>query len=247
MFKGTSKNSRFERMIGKTSCGRLRPCWRRDFREFSALQLSYFRFKTVPRRSPARSIVTPPRRGGSVGEDGACCRRGSSALSAPSPAPARHYAAASRPCRLYGRLPERKDRFGYDGQADCSFVSGLLVRGFLPAGPDGICRSAPHLPCGLPALQRHSGLADRGLTCLPSHLVVPCATLSAATSCAGSLARRQPRLSRLADEVRLVHPVMGQQGPDRARRLVGDRDSDHVRRSPLGQAQRPCGRRLAFW
>ena len=29
---------------------------------------------------------------------------------------------------LYGRLPERKDRFGYDGQADCSFVSGLCAR-----------------------------------------------------------------------------------------------------------------------
>ena len=26
---------------------------------------------------------------------------------------------------LYGRLPERKDRFWCDGQADCSFVSGL--------------------------------------------------------------------------------------------------------------------------
>ena len=146
----------------------------------SALQLSYFRFKTVPRRSPARSIVTPPRRGGSVGADGACCRRGSSALSAPSPAPARHYAAASRPCRLYGRLPERKDRFGYDGQADCSFVSGLLVRGFLPAGPDGICRSAPHLPCGLPALQRHSGLADRGLNLFA---ITPCRTLRNLISC----------------------------------------------------------------
>ena len=29
--------------------------------------------------------------------------------------------------RLYGRLPERKARFGYDGQADCSFVSGLVL------------------------------------------------------------------------------------------------------------------------
>ena len=51
-----------------------------------------------------------------------------------------------------------------------------LVRGFVPAGPDGICRSAPHFSCGLDALHDHAGLADRGLTCLPSHLVVPCAT-----------------------------------------------------------------------
>ena len=29
---------------------------------------------------------------------------------------------------LYGRPPGRKDRFGCDGQADCSFVFGLLMR-----------------------------------------------------------------------------------------------------------------------
>jgi len=50
---------------------------------------------------------------------------------------------------LYGRLPERKDRFHCDGQADCSFVSGLSVRGVMPAGPDGICRPAPHFLGGL--------------------------------------------------------------------------------------------------
>ena len=50
---------------------------------------------------------------------------------------------------LYGRLPERKDGFRCDEQADCSFVSGLLMRGLLPAGPDGICRSARHLLRGL--------------------------------------------------------------------------------------------------
>ena len=33
---------------------------------------------------------------------------------------------------LYGRLPERKDRFGCDGQADCSFVSGLWCGAFCP-------------------------------------------------------------------------------------------------------------------
>ena len=38
---------------------------------------------------------------------------------------------------------------------------------------------------------------------------------------------------------------MGQQGPDRACRLVGQRDSDYVRWPPLGQTQRPFGRRLA--
>ena len=53
---------------------------------------------------------------------------------------------------LYGRLPGRKDRFGCDGQADCSFVSGLLMRDLVPTGPDGICRSAPHLSYGLLAL-----------------------------------------------------------------------------------------------
>ena len=30
-------------------------------------------------------------------------------------------------------------------------------------------------PCGLSAPESHPGLADRGLTCLPSHFVVPCA------------------------------------------------------------------------
>ena len=33
---------------------------------------------------------------------------------------------------LYGRLPERKDRFEYDGHADCSFVSGLWCGAFCP-------------------------------------------------------------------------------------------------------------------
>ena len=69
--------------------------------------------------------------------------------------------------------------------------------------------------------------------------------LSAATSCVGLCFRRRPRLCRLADEVRLVRPVMGQQGPDRASRLVGQRDRDHVGRSSLGEAQRPLWWRLA--
>ena len=75
---------------------------------------------------------------------------------------------------LYGRLPERKDRFEYDGQADCSFVSGLRCGAFCPLA---LMESAdPRLisPCGLSAPEAHSGLADRGLTCLPSHFVVPC-------------------------------------------------------------------------
>ena len=149
---------------------------------------------------------------------------------------------------LYGRLPIRKDRFRCDGQADCSFVSGLSVRGFLPAGPDGICRSAPYFLCGLLAPRKHAGLADRGLTCLPSHFVVPCAIFQRPppSSFVGSCFLRQPRLCRLADEVRLVRPVMGQQGPDRARRLVGQGDRDHVMRPPLGEAQRPLWRRLCM-
>ncbi len=68
--------------------------------------------------------------------------------------------------------------------------------------------------------------------------------LSAATSCVGSSSRCQPWLGRLADEVRLVRPVMGQQGPDRARRLVGQRHRDHVGRAALGQSHRPFGWRL---
>ena len=52
----------------------------------STLQLSYFRHKTVPRRSPSPSIVTRPPRDAPVGPGGACCRRGSSTRSAPSPA-----------------------------------------------------------------------------------------------------------------------------------------------------------------
>ena len=40
---------------------------------------------------------------------------------------------------LYGRLPERKDRFEYDGQADCSFVSGLRCGAF---GPLALMESA---------------------------------------------------------------------------------------------------------
>ena len=54
--------------------------------------------------------------------------------------------------------------------------------------------------------------------------ITPCHTLrnlSAATSCLGSCFRQPELLGRLADEVRLVHPVVGQQGPDGARRLVG--------------------------
>ncbi len=76
----------------------------------STLQLSYFRFKTVPRRSSPPSIVTRPPRDAPVGPGGACCRRGSSTRSAPSPAPARHYAPASRPCRCSG--PRRHARRG---------------------------------------------------------------------------------------------------------------------------------------
>ena len=62
--------------------------------------LSYFRHKTVPRRSPSPSIVTRPPRDAPVGPGGACCRRGSLTRSAPSPAPARHYVPASRPMSL---------------------------------------------------------------------------------------------------------------------------------------------------
>ena len=76
----------------------------------STLQLSYFRHKTVPRRSPSPSIVTRPPRDAPVGPGGACCRRGSSTRSAPSPAPARHYVPASRPCRCSG--PRRHARRG---------------------------------------------------------------------------------------------------------------------------------------
>ena len=76
----------------------------------STLQLSYFRHKTVPRRSPSPSIVTRPPRDAPVGPGGACCRRGSSTRSAPSPAPVRHYVPASRPCRCSG--PRRHARRG---------------------------------------------------------------------------------------------------------------------------------------
>ena len=70
-------------------------------------------------------------------------------------------------------LPERKDRFEYNGQADCSFVSGLWCGAICPLA---LMESAdPRLisPCGLSAPESHPGLADRGLTCLPSHFVVP--------------------------------------------------------------------------
>ncbi len=68
--------------------------------------------------------------------------------------------------------------------------------------------------------------------------------LSAATSCVRSSSRSQTRLGRPADEVRLIRPVMGQQGPDRACRLVGQRNSGHVVRPPRAQAHRPFERRL---
>ena len=77
--------------------------------------------------------------------------------------------------------------------------------------------------------------------------ITPCRALrnlSAITSSVGSLSRRQPRLRRLADEVRLVRPIVGEQGPDRARCLVGQRDGDHVGRPPLGHPHCPFGRRL---
>ena len=68
---------------------------------FSGLPRSNCRHKTVPRRSPSPSIVTRPPRD-ALQPGGACCRRGSSTRSAPSPAPARHYVPASRPCRCSG-------------------------------------------------------------------------------------------------------------------------------------------------
>ena len=54
---------------------------------------------------------------------------------------------------LYGRLPERKDRFGYDGQADCSFVSGLWCGAF---GPLALMESAD------PRLISHVGFSLLG-------------------------------------------------------------------------------------
>ena len=77
--------------------------------------------------------------------------------------------------------------------------------------------------------------------------ITPCRALrnlSAATSSVGSSSRCQPWLGRLADEVRLVRPVMGQQGPDCARRLIRQRDGGDVGRPPFGQSHRPFRRRL---
>ena len=48
---------------------------------------------------------------------------------------------------------------------------------FLPALMES-ARPAPHPVCGLYAPERPSGLAGRGLTCVPSHRLVPCATFS---------------------------------------------------------------------
>ena len=49
----------------------------------------------------------------------------------------------------------------------------------------------------------------------------------------------------MADKVSLVFPVMGQQGPDRARHLARQSDDDHVRGLSSGQAQYPFARLLA--
>ena len=38
-----------------------------------------------------------------------------------------------------------RTEIGVLGQADCSFVFGLFAQTFRSAGPDEICRSAPHL------------------------------------------------------------------------------------------------------
>ena len=156
-----------------------------------------------------------------------------------------------RICSLNVVLMFYMDASRWQGLIWCSGTGRLqfyirpICAGLSPAGPDGICRPAPHFLRGLLALYINSGLAGRGLTCLPSHFVVPCATFQRATSFVVRVSNRQPRLSGLADEVRLVRPVMGQQGPDCACRLVGQRDGGHVRRPPLGQAQRPFGWSLA--
>ena len=79
---------------------------------------------------------------------------------------------------------------------------------------------------------------------MPSRLNRALRNLLAATSSVGSLSCRQPRLDRMADEVRPVRPVMGQQGPDRARPLVGQRDHNHFGPPPLGQSYHSCERCL---
>ena len=90
---------------------------------------------------------------------------------------------------LYGRLPERKDRFGYDGQADCSFVSGLWCGAFFPLA---LMESAD------PRLISSVGFSPRTLFRLGGSrsdlfAITLCRTLrnlSATTSCVGSCACR---------------------------------------------------------
>ena len=90
---------------------------------------------------------------------------------------------------VLGEYPERKDRFGYDGQADCSFVSGLWCGAFFPLA---LMESAD------PRLISSVGFSPRTLFRLGGSrsdlfAITLCRTLrnlSATTSCVGSCACR---------------------------------------------------------
>ena len=83
--------------------------------------------------------------------------------------------------------------------------------GLVPAGPDGISRSAPHSLNGLGAQPLVQARRIAVFTCLPSHLVVPCATFNEPV---GHFTGRTNVIEFPGDDVR-VRP------PARARRIDG--------------------------
>ena len=143
---------------------------------------------------------------------------------------------------LYGRLPLGKARFGVPGNRLQLYIRPVRA-GSTPAGPDGISRPAPHSSCRVFPLEGRSRL---GGSRSDLFAITPCRCLaqpSAATSSDSWFTLlRCPTSGGLDSKVRIVLPVMGQQGPDRARCLVRQRHGRHIRRTTSGQLELP-GRR----
>ena len=132
-------------------------------------------------------------------------------------------------------------------QGRCSGLTGRLQFYIRP-----VCAGLSHLRALMES-------ADPHLICRPSsklesrfRFCEPRSDLFAITPCRALRnfqplppVRCQPNLARLADQVPLIRSIMGQQGPDDARRLVGQGHRRNVCRPPLRHAPGPGRRRLA--
>ena len=127
---------------------------------------------------------------------------------------------------------QRQGHPGVHGRADCGSYIRPVRAGVTPAGPDGISRPAPHAGQGLCCPVVHSGLTDRGLTCSPSHPRRNRAHFSGhLLVIRGSCSLLCPHSGGLPGNVQFVRPIMGQQGPDRARCFVRERHGDDIGRT----------------